>query len=155
MENSDIYNEIECKICSENFIKLTSKEYDKYLEDNKDILPDQFENNTCCRLWEQRFECLICKNIVCRQCYWSFKNSWCKPHPNLIYSDSGDARDDYFWNGSLNEDGFFEGCQGEDCPIICPFCRTKDYKIYYGNQVPYELLNDIRKTTKNSVLRGT
>jgi hypothetical protein len=42
-----------------------------------------------------------------------------------------------------------EGCPGEDCPIICPFCRTKDYKIFYGNQIPYELLNEIKKINLN------
>ena len=48
--------------------------------------------------------------------------------------------------GELDEDGFAEGCPGQDCPIICPFCRTKDYKIFYGNQIPYELLNEIKNS---------
>jgi hypothetical protein len=49
----------------------------------------------------------------------------------------------YEASGNLH-DGMVEGCPGEDCPIICPFCRTKDYKIFYGNQIPYELLNEIK-----------
>ena len=28
---------------------------------------------------------------------------------------------------------WFKGSNGYIIPIICPFCRTKDYKIFYGN----------------------
>jgi hypothetical protein len=140
MEISKIINEIksdvECKICFEKFIKLTSKQFDKFYEDNKAILPETFEDDFCCRLYEDRFECLTCKNIVCRNCYWNFKNHKFKPVDNYI--------EDYEASGNLDNDGMVEGCAGEDCPIICPFCRTKDYKIFYGNQIPYDLLNQIK-----------
>lgn len=53
---------------------------------------------------------------------------------------------DYEYFEELDQDGFAEGCPGQDCPIICPFCRTKDYKIFYGNQIPYELLNEIKNS---------
>jgi hypothetical protein len=33
----------------------------------------------------------------------------------------------------------------EGSPIIGPFCRTKDYKIFYRNQILYGLLNEIKK----------
>ncbi len=37
-------------------------------------------------------------------------------------------------SNELDDNGLVEGC-----PIICPFCRTKDYKIFYGNQFPYDI----------------
>ena len=140
MEISEIINkiksDIECQICFEKFIKLTYKEFDNFLEDNKVLLPQTFEDDYGCRCYEHRFECLKCKNVVCRNCYWNFKNHKFKPNDEDI--------EDYEYFGNLDEDGFAEGCPGEDCPIICPFCRTKDYKIFYGNEIPYELLNEIK-----------
>lgn len=140
MEISEIINkiksDIECQICFEKFIKLTNKEFDNFLEDNKVLLPQTFEDDYCCRCYEDRFECLKCKNVVCRNCYWNFKNHKFKPNDEHI--------EDYEYFGYLDEDGLAEGCPGEDCPIICPFCRTKDYKIFYGNKIPYELLNEIK-----------
>ena len=127
---------INCQICYEKFIKLNSTQYYIFLEDNKNVLPKNFEDNTSCRLYEYRFECLTCKNIICRDCYWNFKGHKFKPDEEWI--------EDYIFHGELDKDGLVEGIPGEDCPIICPFCRMKDYKIFYGNQVPYELLNDIK-----------
>lgn len=140
MENSEkldnITSNIKCQICYEKFIKLTPKEFDNFLEDNKELLPDTFEDNNCCRCYEYRFECLTCKNIICRDCYWSFQNHKFRPDDEFI--------EEFIYFDRLDENGLAEGTPGEDCPIICPFCRTKDYKIFYGNQVPYELLNDIK-----------
>lgn len=140
MENSQIINEIkndiECKICFEKFIKLTNEEFDKFLDNNKELLTKTFVDDNYCRVYEDRFECLKCKNVVCQHCYWNFKNHKYKPHIDDIgIYDAG---------GMLDDDGLAEGCPGEDCPIICPFCRTKDYKIFYGNKIPYELLNEIK-----------
>ena len=73
---------------------------------------------------------------MCRNCYWNFKNHKFKPDDNYI--------EEYEASGNLDNDGMVEGCAGQDCPIICPFCRTKDYKIFYGNQIPYDLLNQIK-----------
>jgi len=141
MEITQIINEIktdiECKICFEKFIKLTNKQFDKFYKENEELLPETFQDDNYCRCYEDRFECLQCKNIICQRCYWSFKNHQFKPQESLI--------DYYEASGNLDDDGMVEGCPGEDCPIICPFCRTKDYKIFYGNQIPYELLNEIRK----------
>jgi len=140
MEYSQIINEIksdiECQICFEKFIKLTYEEFNIFLDNNKELLPQSFEDDNCCRCYEDRFECLKCKNIVCRMCYWNFKNHKFKPQNDVIK--------DYEYLGYLDENGFADGCPGEDCPIICPFCRTKDYKIFYGNQIPYDLLSDIK-----------
>ena len=64
---------------------------------------------------------------------------------NHKYKPAEDWEDYYEASGNLDDDGMVEAsCPGEDCPIICPFCRTKDYKIFYGNQIPYELLNEIK-----------
>lgn len=145
MENlqnvNEITNDIECQICLEKFIKLTNKEFNKFLEDNVEILPDTFEDDNCGRCYEDRFECLMCKNIVCEQCYLNIKNHKRKPHEHDIGY--------YEYCGGLDEDGLVEGMPGLECPIMCPFCRTKDYKIFYGNefyghQIPYELLNEIK-----------
>ncbi len=145
MENikfiDNINSNIECQLCYEKFIKLTNKEFYIFLEDNKELLPETFEDNYCCRCYEDRFECLTCKNIICKDCYWSFKNHKFKPDENNI--------DMHEFLGNLDIDGLVEGTPGEDCPIICPFCRTKDYKIFYGNQVPYEVLNDIKNKQFN------
>jgi hypothetical protein len=140
MEHSQIINEIkndiECKICFEKFIKLTNEQFDIFYKDNKELLPETFEDDNICRCYEDRFECLKCKNVICRECYWNFKNHKFKPEEDLI--------EFYEASGNLDYDGMVEGTPGEDCPIICPFCRTKDYKIFYGNQIPYELLNEIK-----------
>lgn len=145
MENSQIINEIknniECSICSENFVKITYEQLCIFLEKNKEILPESFENDNSCRCYEDRFECLTCKNVICRECYWNFKDHMFKP--------SDDSIGFYEASGNLDEDGLVEGCPGQDCPIICPFCRTKDYKIFYGNQTPYELLNEIKNRRLN------
>jgi len=132
-----IKNDIECKICFEKFIKLTYEEFEKFYKDNKEFLSKTFEDDNCCRCYEDRFECLKCRNVVCQQCYWNFKNHKFKPHDDYI--------EDYEYDGELDENLLVEGCPGEDCPIICPFCRTKDYKIFYGNKIPYELLNEIKR----------
>jgi hypothetical protein len=132
---SKMKSDIECQICFEKFIKLTYEEFKKFLEVNEGLLPQTFEDDYICRRYEDRFQCLKCKNIVCKDCYWSFKNHKYKPHDHDVGL--------YEYIGRLDEDGLAEGCPGEDCPIICPFCRTKDYKIFYGNKIPYELLNEI------------
>jgi hypothetical protein len=136
MSELQIFNDVECKICFEKFIKLTYKQFNKFLEDNKYTISDTFEDENCRRCYEDRFECLVCKVNICGLCYWNFKNHKFKPDDDYI--------EDYEYFDELDEEGFAEGHPGEDCPIICPFCRTKDYKIYYGNQIPYELLNEIK-----------
>lgn len=133
----DIKSDISCNICYDKFIKLTSRQYYKLLNDYEHLLPSSFEDDTCCQLYEDRFECLICKDVkICRKCYWSFKNHNFKPDDDCV--------EEYEYFDEVDIDGFAEGCPGEDCPIICPFCRTKDYKIFYGNRLPYELLLEIR-----------
>ncbi len=98
-------------------------------------MPTTFEKDTYFHLWEDRFECLTCKNIICQGCYWSFTN-----HKVIPDEDIDNCR----YYGELDENGLVDGCPGKDCPIICPFCRTRDYKIFYNNKMPYELLNEIK-----------
>ena len=140
MEISQIINEIksniDCQICFEKFIKLTNEQFYKLINDNKNILPKTFEDDNYCRCYEDRFECVKCKNIICERCYSNFNNHYFKPEEEWIGV--------YEAAGALDDNGMAEGNPGVDCPIICPFCRTKDYKIFYGNQIPYELLNEIK-----------
>jgi hypothetical protein len=140
MEISQIINEIksniDCQICFEKFIKLTNEQFYKLINDNKNILPKTFEDDNYCRCYEDRFECVKCKNIICERCYSNFNNHYFKPEEEWIGF--------YEAAGALDDNSIAEGIPGVDCPIICPFCRTKDYKIFYGNQIPYELLNEIK-----------
>lgn len=139
MDIQYIYNDKECQICFQNFVKFNSKEYYEYLENNKHLLDNNFEDDTCCRLYEDRFECLVCKNIVCRKCYWSFKGHKYKPQ------DEDDIEDAIYF-GLLDENGLIDAeFPGDECPLICPFCKTTDYKIYYAKCISYELSNEIKK----------
>ena len=55
MENlliNKIQNDIECKICFEKFINLTNAQFDKFYKDNKEFLPETFEDDNCCRCYE-------------------------------------------------------------------------------------------------------
>jgi hypothetical protein len=63
---SNITCDIECQICYEKFIKLDFTQYYIFFEENKDKLPDSFEDDTCCRLYEDRFECLTCKKLYAK-----------------------------------------------------------------------------------------
>ena len=128
---NQIQIDVECQICYEPFIKLSYEQYDDLMRDCINILPNSFEDDTCCRLYVDRFECLTCRHIICRHCYWSFKNHKYRPAAYDAHIET-------------DADGMAEGCPGDDCPIICPFCRTKDYKIFYGNEIPYELLSEIK-----------
>lgn len=139
MDITSIENGVECAICFEKFFKLTNKQFEKFKTEND--VPVEFENDNCCRCYEDRFECLTCKGIVCQRCYWNFKNHKFKP-------ECEDDIADYEYFGELDDDGMVEGVPGEDCPIICPFCRTKDYKIFYGNHIPYELLYEIKNLSR-------
>ena len=39
---NEIYNNKECQICFESFIKLTNEQYEKFIKDNDELLPDDF-----------------------------------------------------------------------------------------------------------------
>jgi hypothetical protein len=137
MELHALFTDINCQICFENFINLKHHQYLNFIKSNKKLLSENFDEDNCCHLYEDRFECLTCKNIICQKCYWSFKNHYFVPREDLI--------EFYEACGTLEDNGMVEGCPGEECPIICPFCRTIDYKIFYNNKIPYELLNEIKK----------
>lgn len=53
MENTEIIDKIkssiECTICFEKFIKLSYERLCIFYEDNKNILPQTFEDDNCCR----------------------------------------------------------------------------------------------------------
>ena len=61
---NEIYNNKECQICLKRFIKLTNEQYNKFIKDNDELLPDDFfDDDNYCRCYEDRFECLKCKNV--------------------------------------------------------------------------------------------
>ena len=60
MENTEIIDKIkssiECTICFEKFIKLSYERLCIFYEDNKNILPQTFEDDNCGRCCEDRCE---------------------------------------------------------------------------------------------------
>ena len=131
------FNDIECGICYERFINIKGVDFDLFLETHN---PTSINSNDICRVYDQRFECLTCKNKCCRECVWNFTGL--KKNTN---DDEEDSDDDYY---EIDDDGDIRGIQGEDGPITCPFCRTNDYREYYyyplNRKIPEELLYEIK-----------
>jgi hypothetical protein len=126
----------ECEICYEKFIKLDEKQYDDFLNNNKKYIKN---NNlsfyiTDNYFWSNRFECLTCKKKICKACFSSFRNHrfWI-PDEYILYEYDLEQ---------IDENQCVEGIPGEDCPIECPFCRRKDYKIYYEHNIQYSIKFD-------------
>lgn len=140
---SKIKLDTHCGICYEPFIdiyKYVSKGedfYDFLKKIKEEISPEisrSFDNEYCCKEFDERFECLVCKNMVCRSCIWSFVLK-IKPIQHIRNHITDDYTD------------YVDGIQGEDGPISCPFCRTKDYReYYYPNfcKLPQDLLYEIK-----------
>ena len=117
---NEIYNNKECQICLKRFIKLTNEQYNKFIKENDKLLPDDFfDDGNYRRCYEDRFECLKCKNIICQKCYWNFKNIF----KNHKFKPREDWVDHYIYSGNLHEDSMV--CPVEQCPIVCPFCNKR------------------------------
>ena len=135
----------ECVICYKKFINIKYKDYDSFLNKNikkYKLINNNFEDETFGSWYDDRFECLTCKNIVCCSCIMNM--------PDVE-------------NGK-KEDGFAMWCNGytkviyeilpmSDTGIItCPICRTKDYRLLYTHRergvLPEEILYDIKKLLK-------
>ena len=142
----------ECVICYNKFINIKSNDYPTFLEkiQEKSNLTERqkkhYEDITCCMCYDDRFECLTCKNIVCEGCI-------CKMPDNK----HGNQLDNYamFCNGYTEE--VYETLTMESTGIItCPICRTIDYRQKYlprgccaqRGVLPEEILYDIKKLLK-------
>lgn len=125
-----LYTNIECSICYELFIDTKGKDYWLLLDEieNKynQRLRNELENKKGVLLLENKFECLVCKNIICRGCIWSLESARVDADPDMIDMYENGLVDD----GYSSYDGKVDGYQGEDGPIICPFCKTKDFRDY-------------------------
>ncbi len=128
----------ECCVCYENFIDTSIDSlfdlYDKIDEEKKYVLHDDGINwGTLC--YDDRFECLTCKNKVCYGCIMKM------PDPDEKYPDLTGVYD------SMEETG----------RITCPICRTKDFRLKIqrhlkggycgarGGILSEELIYDIKK----------
>tara|TARA_B100000963_G_scaffold197287_1_gene171676 strand:- start:1608 stop:2036 length:429 start_codon:yes stop_codon:yes gene_type:complete len=132
-----------CEICYENFIDDSQSKADLEVFFNK-----KGNSGRAGQKWKDRFQCLTCKHLLCWGCSVSLTGPHYKFKPTVI---------DYFMEDP-DEEGFVNGgIPGEDVPIVCPFCRQKDYKHFlqyiHGAPflIPYELLDQIRnKNPKKS-----
>jgi hypothetical protein len=97
---------------------------EKYPNINKD-----FEGDTSCLCYDNRFECLICKLFVCRECVYNM-------YGVEICKKGKEEQNEWaeYMNRPIDEIEEYKGIMGEDGPIICPICKTKDYMEYNGNK---------------------
>jgi hypothetical protein len=129
----------ECCICYEKFIDINACDlgdlYEKILEENKynvthDILLWSCASNTLS--YDDRFECLTCKNKVCYGCIMKME----------------DPDDD------INIDGSKDNMEMTG-RITCPMCKTKDFRLKFtkhlkgycgarGGVLPEEIIYDIK-----------
>jgi len=124
------FTENECCICYEKFIdnitfdKLSQLYYrsfeEKYnLNEYEFFGEDEFFNENPVRCYNDRFECITCKNVVCDTCIAATPQK----------------------HGGTGSD-FTE-------KFTCPICRREDYRFliksrYGGKYLPLEILRDIR-----------
>jgi hypothetical protein len=132
----------ECCVCYEKFIHISCDDlcdlYEKILEENKynvteDMLFCSCASTTLC--YDDRFECLTCKNKVCYGCIMKM------PDPDDEECDNYDGSKD-----TMEETG----------RITCPICKTKDFRLkitkhltdYCGARgrvfLPEEIIYDIK-----------
>ncbi len=125
------FTENECCICYEKFIdnitfdKLLNLYYKLFKEKynlNEDD-EDEFFGEEPVRCYNDRFECINCKNVVCDTCI-----------QNIPQEPDGRTGD-------------------YTTKFTCPICRTEDYRFlitYYrlGKYLPVEILRNIKNLKK-------
>jgi len=124
------FTENNCCICYEKFIdnicfdelldlysNLFKEKYN--LNDDTGHDEDEFWGENPVRCYNDRFECLTCKNVVCDTCITHIPQKNC--------ATGGDFTEKF----------------------TCPMCRTEDYRFLIGGEyLPIEILRDI-KNLKN------
>ena len=115
------FTENECCICYEKFIdnisfdKLCNLYYNLFKE-KYNLNEDEFWGENHVRCYNDRFECLTCRNVVCDCCI--------QRTPHEDESTGGDFTDKF----------------------TCPMCRTEDFRYQIrGNYLPVEILCDIKQ----------
>jgi hypothetical protein len=131
----------ECCVCYERFIDISCDKlfdlYEKLVEEKNYVISDD-DIAWGTLSYDDRFECLTCKNKVCYGCIMKM------PDPDEKYPDlSGDY-------DNMEETG----------RITCPVCKTKDFRLKIqghlkggycgarGGLFPEELLYDIKTNLK-------
>ena len=132
------FTENECCICYEKFIdnitfhellKLRSNLFKEKYNLNDDTLndEDEFFGENPVRCYNDRFECLTCRKVVCDTCI------------QHIPRENGDTCIQHIprENGATGGD-FTE-------KFTCPMCRTEDYRFQIGSSnLSVEILRDIK-----------
>lgn len=121
-----------CGICYENFINNSWDElndlYEKTMEEDKHTIDTML--GLC---YDDRFECLICKNTICYICITKM------PDPDDEECDNYDGSQD-----TMEMTG----------RITCPYCKTKDFRLKIlghlnnkgcGGILPINLIYDLKK----------
>jgi hypothetical protein len=136
----------ECVICYKKFINIKDANYRSFLEKIKEkynlTKNNNFEDDTCCLCYDDRFECLTCKNIVCRSCIM-----------NIPDNENGKKINSFAMFCNEYTEEVYEIMDMEQTGIItCPICRTKDYRLLYTDKargaLPEEILYDIKNYLK-------
>jgi hypothetical protein len=133
-------NTTDCCVCYENFINIKCNDlydlYEKLIEEHKYNITEEifYSSNSTTLCYDDRFECLTCKNKVCYGCI-------------MKMSDPDDEECD-------NYDGSKDTME-ETGRITCPICRTKDLRLKFtkhlkdycgarGGVLPEEIIYDIK-----------
>jgi hypothetical protein len=128
----------ECCVCYERFINISCDKlcdlYEKLVEEEEKYNIDW---ETLCLCYDDRFECLTCKNLVCYGCI--------KKIPDTDYI----KRVDIF---NYNNYNYFQDNMNETSKITCPICRTKNFKlkildIFNYNNYFQDNMNETSKIT--------
>ena len=138
----NVLSEKECVICYHKFIDVKLVDYSNFLNtitSKYNLNNSMFEDDTMCLCYDDRFECLTCKNIVCCGCIMSM--------PDVKH---GTQRDSFaeFCNGYTEE--VFEVLDMNQTGIVtCPVCITKDYRLLYTRKprgvIPEEIIYEIKR----------
>ena len=136
----------ECCICYEKFIDISCDKlfdlYEKIVEEKiydvkEHVLFNSCASTTLC--YDDRFECLTCKNKVCYGCIMKM------PDPD------DEECDNYYGSKDTME------VTGR---ITCPICKTKDFRLKIqghvkgnycgarGGVLPEEIIYDIKNSNK-------
>ena len=139
-------HEKECCVCYERFINISCGKlcdlYEKLVEEDEKY-NEIIDWETTCLCYDDRFECLTCKNLVCYGCIKKM------PDPDAI------KRIDIF-----NYNNYFQDYMDDSGRITCPICRTKDFRLKIqgrlkgycgarGGILPEELIYDIKNISNN------
>jgi hypothetical protein len=137
----------ECVVCFNKFINIKDKNYSTFLAKIKEKYKlsknnNNFEDETICLCYDARFECLICKNIVCCTCIM-----------NMPDYENGKQLNKYaMFLNDYTKEVFETLCMDETGIVSCPICRTKDYRLFYTGKergvLPEEILYEIKNHIK-------